>query len=92
VSRGVLDDTDHQRLLAGPEAGGWRPSERALLEAVDELSRTRSLSDATWLALREHFSERQLIELPILVGHYHMLAMAISALGVEREPGVPGLP
>ncbi len=62
------------------------------MQSVDELSEARMITDATWAALAEHFSERQLIELPILVGHYHMLGMAISALRVEREPGVPGLP
>lgn len=92
MSQGALDDADHERLLAGAGAPGWTAGERALLLAVDELSQTRTLSDAAWSALGAHFSERQLIELPILVGHYHMLAMAISALRVEREPGVPGLP
>jgi len=28
----------------------------------------------------------------MLVGHYHMVAYALNSLGVQREPGVPGLP
>ena len=32
------------------------------------------------------------IELPMLVGHYHMVAMTLNALGVEREAGVEGFP
>ena len=28
----------------------------------------------------------------MLVGQYHMLAFALNSLGVQREPGVPGLP
>jgi len=27
----------------------------------------------------------------MLVGHYHLVAFTLNTLGVEREPGVPGL-
>ena len=43
-------------------------------------------------ALADNYDEKQLIEVPMLVGHYHMVAFALNSLGVEREPGVPGLP
>ena len=36
--------------------------------------------------------ERQLVEVPFLVGHYHMVAFTLNTLGVEREDGVPDLP
>ena len=39
---------------------------------------------------RERYDERQLIEVPMLVGHYHMVAFTLNSLGVQREPGVPG--
>jgi 4-carboxymuconolactone decarboxylase len=50
------------------------------------------ISDATWTALSERYDERQLIELPMLVGHYHMVAFTLNSLGVQREDGVPALP
>jgi 4-carboxymuconolactone decarboxylase len=80
------------RVAAGPDAPGWEPLDRALLTAVDELHDDACLTDATWAALSVHYDERQMIELPMLVGQYHMLAFALNSLGVQREPGVPDLP
>jgi len=80
------------RIAAGPGAPGWEPFDRILLTAVDELHDDACLTDATWAALASRYDERQMIELPMLVGQYHMLAFALNSLGVQREPGVPGLP
>jgi alkylhydroperoxidase family enzyme len=63
-----------------------------LLTAADELHTDACLSDATWTALAEHYDTQQLVEVPMLVGHYHMVAFALNSLGVQREHGVPGLP
>jgi AhpD family alkylhydroperoxidase len=78
---------DVERIVAGPEADGWSPRERGLLNAVDELHATGDLADAAWAALAEHLDERDLIELVFLVGHYEMLATALIVLRVE--PDVP---
>ena len=80
------------RVAAGPDASGWDPFDRTLLTAVDELHDDACLTDATWATLASRYDERQMIELPMLVGQYHMLAFALNSLGVQREPGVPGLP
>jgi alkylhydroperoxidase family enzyme len=64
---------------------GWAPFDRALLSAVDELLTRGSLSDATWAVLAGGFDERQLIEVPMLVGHYQMVAVTISSLGVRPD-------
>ena len=37
--------------------------------------------------LAEHLDERQLVELPMLVGHYHLVAFALNSLGVQIEDG-----
>lgn len=76
----------------GPEAGKWSESDRTLLRAADELHETFGISDATWEALRQRYGEAELIELPMLVGHYHMVAMALNSLGVAPEPGLPAFP
>jgi len=39
----------------------------------------------------ERYDERQLLEVPFVVGHYHLVAMFLNSAGVEREPGVPGI-
>jgi alkylhydroperoxidase family enzyme len=63
----------------------WDPGERLVLEAADELHRTNDLSDATWERLTERYDEHQLIEFPLLVGHYVMVAFALNSLRVQIE-------
>ena len=48
------------------------------------------ISDDTWAALSERYNEQQLIEVPMLVGHYHMVAYTLNTLGVPLEPGLAG--
>ncbi|MET1003124.1 MAG: carboxymuconolactone decarboxylase family protein [Acidimicrobiia bacterium] len=78
------------RIPDGPDADGWTPRQALLLRAVDELHDHRVVTDATWTALAEELSERQLIELCFLVGHYEMLAMTLNSLGVEPEASALG--
>src|SRR5579859_6836350 len=70
-------------------AGGARRA--ALLRAVDELHRDAAISDETWSRLSASYDEQQLIELCMLIGHYHMVAFTLNSLRVQREEGVPGL-
>ncbi len=85
-----LTDEEISRVKSGPDAPGWDPFEETLLRSADELHDQGCISDATWRALAERYDERQLIEVPMLVGHYHLVAFTLSSLGVQREPGVPG--
>jgi 4-carboxymuconolactone decarboxylase len=88
---GVTAD-EIRRVADGPDAPGWDPFDAALVRAVDELRDDAVISDGTWATLSERYDERQLIELPMLVGQYHLVAFALNSLGVEREPGVEGFP
>ena len=77
---------DHARLKAWPErAEEWSARERAILAAVEELHRDRTLGDDAWDALCAHLDEKERIELCLLTGHYAMLATTISALRIEPE-------
>ena len=83
-----LTAADVERVAAGPSADGWTPRQSALLRAVDALHERRTLSDELWAELGSHLNETQLIELPMLVGHYEMLAMTLNSLRVAPdEPG-----
>ena len=75
----------------GPDAG-WSAPDALLLRAADELHHGQSVSDATWDGLSERFDTQQLIELPMLVGHYHLVAMTLNTLGIELEPDYDDLP
>lgn len=74
-----------ERLRTGPSADGWSDKHRALLAAVDELVETRDIGNATWAALAEHYDERSLIEIVLLINQYEGLAATITALRIQRD-------
>lgn len=86
-----LSEREVARIPAGPDAG-WEPFDAALLKAADELHSTFELSDAVWAVLSGRYDDAQLIEVPMLVGHYHMVAMTLKSLRVQLDPGLTGLP
>jgi alkylhydroperoxidase family enzyme len=91
IARGCgIGDDEIARVQAGPDAAGWDPFEATLLRAADELHADRKISDAVWAPLSEHLSERKLIELCLLVGHYEMLAMTLNSLQVQPDPAPIG--
>jgi 4-carboxymuconolactone decarboxylase len=91
IARGSgISDEEIARVREGPGAPGWTPFESTLLTAADELHAEACISDATWAALAAEWDERRLIELPMLVGHYHLVAFTLNSLGVQREDHVPG--
>jgi len=73
------------RVADGPEAPGWTPSDRAMLQAVDELIAGARISDTTWAELGKSFDEQQLMDLVFTVGAYEVLAMALRTFGVELD-------
>ena len=70
----------------------WRSSEsfskpeRAALAYADAMTRDIAVPDAVFDALRPHFSERQIVELTVLVGTYNMQTRVLLALGIDPEP------
>lgn len=66
-------------------AGAWEPRQHLILAATDELHSARVISDQTWQRIAAELDERQLIELPMLVGHYEMLAITINSLGIQPD-------
>ena len=73
-------------------ADGWGAADATLLRAADELHAGSKISDATWSALAETYDERGLLEIAMLVGHYHLVAFALNSLEVELDDGLEGLP
>ncbi len=85
-----ISDAEIERVREGPEAAGWDPFEATLLRAADELHASARIDDATWDELAARYDEAQLIEVPMVVGHYHMVAFTLNSLGVPLEEGVEG--
>ena len=88
---GITED-EFVRIAAGPDAPGWSAWDALLLRAADELHDDACLCDATWAALAERYDEHQMIEVPMLVGQYHLVSFTLNSLGVQREEGVDGFP
>jgi alkylhydroperoxidase family enzyme len=89
VGRAVgLSDDDIRRVTEGADADGWTPAEAAALRATDELHDRSTITDATWAALGDHFSDEQVLDLVFLVGNYHIVSFALNACRVERDDGV----
>jgi alkylhydroperoxidase family enzyme len=80
-----------ERVIEGSQADGWGAKDRALLAAVEELHTDAMIADATWAELSRHFDERQLVELLMLVGHYHLTVFVQNALRVRLNPYNEGL-
>jgi alkylhydroperoxidase family enzyme len=81
-----LTSDEVNRVRTGADADGWTELESALVRSVDELHDKCEISASTWAVLAAHYDQEQLIEVPMVVGHYHMLAFAARSFGVEIEP------
>jgi alkylhydroperoxidase family enzyme len=86
---GIADD-EIARVAEGPEAPGWSHADATLLRCADELHGNSKISDATWSELTQRYDERALIEITMLVGHYHLVAFALNSLQVELDDGLTG--
>lgn len=70
----------------------WQPSklfsdrQRALLAYTDAMTREIDVPDAVFSKVRKYFTERQTVELSMLIGAYNMLTRFLQALKVDREP------
>jgi alkylhydroperoxidase family enzyme len=96
VSQYGLDATDVAAVAEGTSPS-WTPLERDLVAATDQLLDCYRIDDETWSRLSEHLDEKQLVELPFIVGAYTCLAMAFNSWDLQVESGVdtsevPSLP
>ena len=87
-----LSEEEIARVVDGPDAAGWAPLDAALLRAADELHADAYITDPTWKVLAEHLDERQLIEVCMVVGQYHLVAFTLNSLGVELESDAAPFP
>jgi alkylhydroperoxidase family enzyme len=87
-----LERAEIMRVADGPDAEGWSAIDACLLRAADELHEQAKISEATWRELADGYDERGLLEIAMLVGHYHLVAFALNSLEVELDDGLEGLP
>lgn len=80
-----------ERCTQGSQADGWSEHERALLRGVEELLSDYMMSDETWAILAQSWDEQQLMEFPVLIGHYVATAMQQNSLRMRLAHDNPGL-
>jgi alkylhydroperoxidase family enzyme len=67
-------------------SGKFSEAERAALTYVDAMIAGPEVPDDTFDAMRKHYSEREVVELTVLVGTYIMHNRVFTALQVDLEP------
>jgi len=60
-------------------------SERAALAYADMMTRDVVVSDKVFEELKDHFNERQVVELTVLIGSYNMNARVLTALQIDPQ-------
>jgi 4-carboxymuconolactone decarboxylase len=81
-----------ERITMGPDAPGWDMFEANLLRFADEAYRDSVVSDRTWMALKQRYDDRMMIDATITVANYRMVSLALNILGVQSNPGEEKLP
>ena len=67
------------------ESDVFTEEERAVLQYVDEASQKVKVEDRTFKALRQHLTERDIVELTLTIGWWGMLARFLVSLKIEID-------
>ena len=81
-----LSDVEIGQIASEKDYRSISEPEQDLLAAADELHFSARISDQTWDKLAHRYDYKQLIEICLLVGQYHVAAFALNSLGVPPEP------
>jgi len=71
--------------VAHGDCGHWDAVERALLRSVDELYESSAISDRTWAVLADAHTVPELLEIPLIVGQYAMLAFLVNGVQIACD-------
>jgi 4-carboxymuconolactone decarboxylase len=70
----------------------WDEQQAAVFSLADELHRDSAISDELWRELAAGFDERQIVELVVTAGWYHVIAYLCNGLRVQAEEWATPLP
>lgn len=82
---GFSDALIRATLTASPASPEFLPRQALLIRLADELHDTGALSDGLWAQLAPGWDTRQLLELLVLAGWYHLIAFVASGARVAPE-------
>ena len=84
ASRQQIDSVEKGELAAAC----FDEKEKAFLAFVDESARKVRCSDATFAAMKSHFSDREIVETILTIGYYQMLARLTECTDTELDEPV----
>ncbi len=67
------------------KSGVFAPRECALQAYVDAMTRDVAVPDEVFAKLREHFSEREIVDVTVLIAAYNMHTRVLKALDINAE-------
>ncbi len=85
--KGGLDPGIIAAIREGRRPENMQPDESALYDFCTEIHGNHAVSDATYKAALEQFSERGVVELTGLIGHYTTVSMTLNAFEVPLPEG-----
>ena len=80
------EEIDRIKLDAGTP--GWGAADKALIRATDELHADQFIGDGAWAELRQHFDQKQCMDLVFTVGQYTQVSMMLNTFGVQLDEGL----
>ncbi|HEX6518571.1 MAG TPA: carboxymuconolactone decarboxylase family protein [Streptosporangiaceae bacterium] len=87
VTPGKLEAVSHWR-----DSAEFTPAERAAFEMVDELTAECRLSPEVWQGLRQQFTDREAVELVVIVAWYSCVSQTLASLRVPLEDSLADVP
>ena len=75
-----------RKLKAGEFATTLSEPEQAAIRYAQEFANLGNVSDATFAALKRHFSNRQITDLTLIAGYFVALGSIMNAFQIELEP------
>lgn len=83
-----VTDADVQGLidLADGNSTTLSALDQIIIRAATEITQQLRVSDATWVALSEHFDHCQLTDIVLIAAFYNMVVRVLGGLRVEVEP------
>ncbi len=70
----------------------WQPAQASVMRLADELHETSAISEELWQRLASGFEHKQILELIVTAGWYHVIAYVCNGLRVEPEEWAPPFP
>jgi 4-carboxymuconolactone decarboxylase len=87
-----LTDADLEAIVRSPDDTHWDEYESALLRTADEFIDQARMSPSTWAALAARLSDKQLIEVLLIVGLYLQDAFITNTVGMDPPDHLPRMP